>query len=374
MSSVFVRRSKRVWLPSLVAAVSALALTAACSSSGGGGSQAGSTGGAGSGSTTACTAPSTVTFADNHPINVLAVRPVAQGIGAFDELEKECHTTVKVVEYGNGADIMNAVVGGQADIGDSSASSFAKVEAQGKSMQVVFSAFIGDGGVLIARKKYEQSRGSDLSKFAGATWAYPDASGACAFLIQAAAEHAGLTWKSQKQVSFGANSAAPVTLASGRSDILCTDPSTAAAAVHAGTAYVVFNSNDSKAAVPVVGLQLGGVYGMNTSFVDKYPVLTQKLVDAFSKSLKAIQAVASDPAKVLALFPTQDQGPLQAGWAESWPLVAPAITANDGSMPAQAVSDSLNFDVKYGLLTQAQVGPATAMFNNTFIDKAKAAS
>jgi NitT/TauT family transport system substrate-binding protein len=329
--------------------VAVLAACTACSSSGGSSS---------AGGTSSCAAPSTVVFADNHPINVLAVRPVAEGIGAFSALEKQCHTNVKVVEYGNGGDIMNALVGGQADIGDSSAGSFAKVAAQGKQMQVVFSAFIGGGAVLIGGKKYEADRGSDVAKYAGATFGYPDPSGSCAYFTQAAAEKAGLNWASQKKVAFGANSAAPVTLASGRADLICTDPSTAAAAVHAGTAYVVFNTNDQKTAVPIVGLQLGGVYGMNKSFVDKYPVLTQLLVDAFHKALKAIQAVASDPAKVLALFPKADQGPLSAGWSESWPLVAPAITANDGSMPQQAIDDSLSFDVKVGLIMAPQAAAA----------------
>jgi ABC-type nitrate/sulfonate/bicarbonate transport system substrate-binding protein len=338
-----------------------LAATAACSS----GSSA-SAGGSAS-----CAAPGTVVFADNHPINVLAVRPVAEGIHAFDALQKQCNTKVKIVEYGNGGDIMNALVGGQADIGDSSAGSFAKVAAQGKQMQVVFSAFLGGGAVLIGRKKYEADRGSDIAKYAGGTFGYPDASGSCAYFTQAAAEHAGLDWNKQKKVAFGANSAAPVTLASGRADLICTDPSTAASAVAAGTAYVVFNTNDEKTTVPILGLQLGGVYGMNKSFVDKYPVLTQKLVDAFHTSLNAIQANASDPAKVLALFPKADQGPLSKGWAQSWPLVAPAITANDGSFPQQAIDDSHSFDQKVGLLTDSQVAAARSMFNNTFIDKAK---
>jgi ABC-type nitrate/sulfonate/bicarbonate transport system substrate-binding protein len=317
-----------------------------------------------------CAAPSTVVFADNPPINVLAVRPVAEGMHAFDPVEKACHTTIKVVEYGNASGIINALVGGQADIASASALSFAKVEAQGEQMQIVFSAFIGGGAVLIGRKQYEASRGSDIAKYSGGTFGYPDPSGSCAFFTQAAAEHAGLNWASQKRVAFGSNSAAPATLSSGRADILCTDPSTAAAAVAAGSAYVVFNTNDQSAAVPVLGLQLGGVYGMTKSFVDKYPVLTQKLVDAFYKALKAIQAVASDPAKVLALYPEADQGPLSRGWNQSWPLVAPAITENDGSMPQKAIDDTLAFDQKVGLLGASQIAAIRAMFNNTFIEKA----
>ena len=104
--------------------------------------------------------------------------------------------------------------------------------------------------------------------------------------------------------------------------------------------------------------------------MNEYPVLTQLLVDAFLKSLKAIQAVSSDPAKVLALFPQADQGPLEQGWAQSWPLAAPAITANTGAMPPQAIEDTLSFDQKFGLVTAAQATAARSMFNNTFIDKA----
>ena len=318
-----------------------------------------------------CAAPSTVVFADNPPINVLAVRPVAEGIHAFDAVEKECHTTIKVVQYGNGSGIIDALVGGQADIASASALSFAKIEVQGEQVQAVFAPFIGGGGVFIGRKQYEASRGSDIGKYAGSTFGYPDPNGSCAFFIQAAAEHAGLNWSAQKKVAFGANSAAPAILSSGRADILCTDPSTAAAAVADGTAYVVSNTNDQKAAVPVLGLQLGDVYGMNKSFIDKYPVLTQKLVDAFYKALRAIQAVASDPAKVLALFPEADQGPLSPGWDQSWPLAAPAITENDGSMPQKAIDDTLAFDQKVGLLAASQIPTIREIFNNTFIQKAQ---
>jgi ABC-type nitrate/sulfonate/bicarbonate transport system substrate-binding protein len=149
----------------ILAAVLVTATAAACSTASGG-SSAGSTAAAGG-----CTAPSTVVFADNRPINVLAVRPVAQSTGAFDALEKECHTTVKVVQYGNGAGIVDALVGGQADIADASATSFAKIEIQGKQVQIVFAPFIGGGAVLIGRKQYEASRGSDIAKYAGSTFA-----------------------------------------------------------------------------------------------------------------------------------------------------------------------------------------------------------
>jgi hypothetical protein len=88
------------------------------------------------------------------------------------------------------------------------------------------------------------------------------------------------------------------------------------------------------------------------------------------KSLKAIQAVATDPAKVLALFPQQDQGPLAKGWADSWPLVAPAIVANDGTLSDKAVTDSLAFSQKFSLLSSADATSARAMFNNSFVQKA----
>ena len=103
-------------IPRLCAVLAAVVVTAtACSSAGStNGARSGSSG-TGAGGSQGCAAPSTVVFADNHPVNVLAVRPVAQGIDAFGQLEKQCHTTVKVVEYGNGAEIMNALVGGQVD-------------------------------------------------------------------------------------------------------------------------------------------------------------------------------------------------------------------------------------------------------------------
>jgi ABC-type nitrate/sulfonate/bicarbonate transport system substrate-binding protein len=364
-STRIILTARRTWA---ILAVILAAATAACSSAPAS-SSAGSAAAAGG-----CAAPSTVVWADNTPINVLAVRSVAQGMHAFDALEKECHTTINVVQYGNGAGIVDALAGGQADIGTASALSIAKIVVQGKQVQAVFAPYIGGGAVFIGRKQYEGSRGSDIAKYAGGTFGYPDANGSCAFMTQGVAQHAGLNWSALNKIAFGANSAAPAVLASGRADILCTDPTTAAAAVADGSAYVVFNTNDQGTAVPVLGLQLGSVYAMNTSFIDKYPVLTQKIVDAFYQALRGIQAVASDPAKVLALFPAAEQGPLTHGWDQSWPLVAPAITAGNGSMPQKAIDDTLAFDEKVGLIPASQVPTIRELFNNTFILKAHQAN
>jgi ABC-type nitrate/sulfonate/bicarbonate transport system substrate-binding protein len=355
--------SRVKWRCAVAASVAGVLAVAACGSGGGGG------GGAGAGGS-GCTAPPVVTVAVNQPINVLANRLVAQGTGVFTGLEKACHTSIQYLTESNGLGITNALVGGPADVAESSAVSAAKLEGTGQHVVVVFASFIGGGSIVVGAKKYQSSRGTDLAKYSGSTWGYPDPTGTAALYLQTAATKAGVNWSAQKTVAYGLNSAGLAVLQSGRLDIAEMDPSTAALTIQTGVGYMVLNTNDAKTAKPVIGVQIGSSYVMTKSFVDKYPVLTQMLVDGWYKALRESQAAASDPARVLALFPAANQQSMSKGWASSWALVAPAIMASNGAMSSQAVSDTLSFAERYKLLTAAQAAAAASIFDNKFIDKA----
>jgi ABC-type nitrate/sulfonate/bicarbonate transport system substrate-binding protein len=288
-------------------------------------------------------------------------------MGAFADVEKKYGLTIHFTETGSAQDALNAMLGGSADMSVASLANFLKVQAAGKNVVATFAPFIGGGGVLIAPKKYEQERGTDLSKYADGTWGYTREGSVSQLLMKLAAEHAGLKWDDLKKVAFGQPSAGLPLLEAGRIDVAAVDPTTAGQAIDSNVAYLALNFNDPKTAGPIIGEQLGTVYGFNKSFVDKYPEVAKALVGALSEGLDAVNKVANDPAAVLALFPPDIRAALNSGWAQAWPLSAPGVTASDGSMPPKAVADTLSFSQSAGLLTPQEAATASTVVNNSFL-------
>lgn len=312
-------------------------------------------------------APASVTFAGLAPNAAFAASYAARGTGAFDKVEEEFGTDIEFTELGTAQDAVNAMLGGSAQVSLAALNSYLIVEASGKDVVATFAPFIGGGGVLIGAKKYEESRGTDLSKYDGATFGYTSEGSGSQLLMKLAAENAGLSWDSLQHVAFGQPSAGLPLLDAGRIDVAAVDPSTAAQAIDNGQAYLILNLNDPDTAGPVVGEQLGTVFGFNKSFTTDYPELTKALVAALVEGLDAVKAVADDPDAVLALFPQDVQDKLGEGFARAWEFSAPGVTASDGSMPEKAVQDTLSFGTSAGQLTPEQAAVVDDVVDNSFL-------
>jgi ABC-type nitrate/sulfonate/bicarbonate transport system substrate-binding protein len=287
--------------------------------------------------------------------------------GAMKAVEKKYNTTINRTEFGLAQDATNAMLGGSADMSISGLTSYLTVEAAGKDVKAVFAPFYGGGGVLLGAKKYEKDRGTDLSKYDGSTFGYTRAGSVSQLLTQVAAERAGLTWADTPQVAFGQPAAGIGVLQAGRADAIATDPTSASQAINAGTAYLLLNFNDPKTSYPVIGQQLGTVYGVNNSFAQKCPELTKAIVGALGKGLAAVKKVGDKPNKVLKLFPADIQAKLTDGWAGAWALSAPGVLASDGTMPDRAINDTLTFYLNEKLLTPKQAATVTKVVDNSFV-------
>lgn len=312
--------------------------------------------------------PDTVTLADFTPSSAFAAQYAAFGkTGAMKAVEKKFKTTVKVTTFTSNADSMSAMLGGNADFTCNSLTAFGTVAAAGKAVTVAFAPFIGGGGVLIGAKKYEKSRGSDLAKYAGSTFGFTRVGSASQVLLKLSAERAGLDFSKEKQIAFGTPPAGIGVLQSGRADLVAVDPTTAGAAIDAGTAYLILNWNDPKTAYPVVGEQITNAYGFNTAFVKKYPALSKALIQALVTGLDAVKKVANKPAKVLKLFPADIQAQVKNGWTTAWKLSVPGIVANDGTISGRGLNDTLTFNQTAGLLTPAALAAVPKLIDNSLV-------
>jgi ABC-type nitrate/sulfonate/bicarbonate transport system substrate-binding protein len=316
--------------------------------------------------------PEEVRIVDLLPNAAFAARYAAMGIGAFDEVEEQFGTKITITEIASPRDSLVAMVEGQYDMSISSLVPFIKLAAAGKDLKVVFAPFIGGGGLVIGAKKWEEERGTDLSKFDGAQFGYTREGSASQLYFQLATERSGLVWEDQNKNAFGQTSAAIPLLEAGRVDLIATDPTTAARAIELSLGYVVLNYNDLETSEPLIGKQIGVAYGFNQSFIDEYPEVTAAVVEALVKGLAAINEVGDDADAVLALFPEEIQAQLADGWATSWSLVAPGILGTDGSMPDNGVTDSVDFSLDAGKLTPEEAAIVDDVVDNSFVEQALA--
>src|SRR5579875_2005482 len=354
-------------------ALAALMVVAGCSSSSKTGGASTTTAKGATGGTTATTAttggpaPSSVTIAGLNYSAPFAAQYAAMGsTGAFNKVEQEFHTTIKFEQFGTTQNAQDAMLGGSADMSIAALGDWLVIDAAGKPVVATFAPVVGGGGVLVGAKKWEQSRGTDLAKFAGSTFGYTREGSASELYMEIAVNKAGLNWSSLPHVAFGQPAAALPLLQAGRLDVAATDPTTAAQLISSGAAYLILNLNDPKTAYPVIGEQLGTVYAFNKSFVDQYPQLVKALDGALLQGLNAVKAVSSNPSSVLALFPSNIQQALSSGFSEAWPLSAPGVDASDGTMPDSAVQATISFGESVKQLTPAQAAVASNVVNNSY--------
>lgn len=347
----------------------AVMVLAACSSSSSpsAGTVPGSTGPSSTPSASAGKAPATVSFTETIPTAPFAFLYAAEGsTGAFAAVEKQFNTKIEFTKIANPADAAGAMISGSVTVSFAGLQNYLIAQAAGKDVVAAFTGAVGAPGVLIAPKKYEASRGTDLAKFAGGTFGYTKEGSGSQFNTKFAAEKAGLDWTKVKHVAFGSPSAALPLLQTGRLDVAAVDPTTAIQAINAGAAYLLLNFSDAKAAGQLA-LQLGTVWAFNKSFTTQYPELTKALVQAMLTGLNAVKKAADDPAAVLALFPTATQTALSKGWTDAWALSKAAIVASDGTLPADAVTATVDFQKSNGILTAAQAATASTVIDNDFV-------
>lgn len=273
--------------------------------------------------------------------------------------------------YASGTLAFSAFAGGADDFCICGATQLMTAGDQGRDVVGVFNQYLGGAVVFVGAKKYEQSRGTDLAKYNGATWAYTAEGSVSQVFMARAAEANGAKWADQKHLAVGAVSAFIPSLETGRADIVAMDAASAAQAIKVGIGYAVFNTNDPALVEPLWGKQLGLPLVTTKAYATKNAALTQSFVDALRQGLMVVQENAGDIDKVFALMPKEFQAQNKDTYAQIWPLVKPAFDDVDGTFTPQQLEDTQKFAIATKVLP-ADAKPASVYFDNTFATKAVA--
>jgi ABC-type nitrate/sulfonate/bicarbonate transport system substrate-binding protein len=202
---------------------------------------------------------------------------------------------------------------------------------------------LANGGqtVLMGAKKYEKSRGTDLSKYDGAKWGFTKAGSQGEAECIAMAQKAGLDWKSQKGIAVGSISAFLPALRSGKADLVDMDPSSAAKAIDEGVGYPIANTQDPNSIYPYQAA--GMTLIAKASFVKQYPELTKAVVAAELAGTEKMRQNSADPQKILDTQSAEFKSTNGADWKTMWPLMVPAFTGLTGKFTDTVISQAESF-------------------------------
>ena len=305
-------------------------------------------------------APATVTIAAGGTQAFLAYAShlAARGSNMFAPVEERFHTKIEFMDGGAGGDMIALLAGGKADgllvgIGPHAAATTGGVKMTG-----VVQLLERGSLVLVGAKKYEQDRGTDISKYSDATWGYTSPGANSELISKLASGNAGLKWDNLTTIAFGQTSAGMEGVRTGRLDIVAVDTSTAGRMIDQGIGYLVWKDQP----------QVFGAYlAMADGFIEKYPELTQAIVDVYLEARKKVEAVGNDPQEILAMFPEEYRKALEPGLQYAWPITRPLLTADAEFTPAR-LDETVTFLTDHELLDPSRAEAFRASFTNKFVE------
>jgi len=317
-----------------VATAAVLALAVAC----GGGSSGGGGGDSSSGS---AKAPSKVVFGIAGGENAYyAAHLAAIQSGKIDAALKEFGTTSSTQNFDSGPPLLAALSSGDVSFMLLGASNVLGLNLKNQGVVGLAEIAYGPQVALIGAKKYESSRGTDVTKYDGSKWGFTAPGSQSAAADQMVAEAAGLDWSKQKQVAVGGVSAYVSAMKTGRVDILAMDPITAGSVIDDGVGYLVNNPQASDSNFPY---RLSGMTLIaKESFVKQYPDLTKAIVRAELDGVDAVRN-AGDAAAVLKLMPQEFQSANSAHWETTWSVEGPGFDGLTGEITDDVRKDAEGF-------------------------------
>jgi ABC-type nitrate/sulfonate/bicarbonate transport system substrate-binding protein len=154
-------------------------------------------------------------------------------------------------------------------------------------------------------------------------------------------------------------------LQTGQVDAVATVPAAAIQMIDAGIGYEIQTANDPAVIRPRVG-DILGAQGLTTTqdFIDRYPELTQAIVDAIHEGLRKVQEAGANADAVLAMFPDDVVEQLGDGFAAQWAYTLPAFVDVDSVITASEARATLDFQETYAGSDFSNV-PDT-FFDNTY--------
>jgi ABC-type nitrate/sulfonate/bicarbonate transport system substrate-binding protein len=350
------RRRSGLGYKGCLAAALTLAAVTACSSGASSSSSATAADGAAAGG---CTAPSVVNIGAFAGAGVVLSQDVAVAKDYFSAVEQACHTSIKFPTFSTPTAMLSGLASGDLQFAIFTASNDILSALRGEHLEDVVNLGQGGGGVLVSAPS-NKSKGTGITALknygAGSTWAITSLNSTANAYCDAMLAAAGVDYTKINYQAVGiAGAGSAVT--SGKAAVGFANAVQAGQLVHSGQAYVIANTGGSEA-YAVTGLQPALGLQSLPSFVSKYPVLTQKIVEAELQGLFFIQDNYKNPAAVYNLEPssyraTTPEATFDAGWAWNAGFFAPVT----GLLTEADIHNAGQLMQKYGLIPSGTAIP-----------------
>jgi ABC-type nitrate/sulfonate/bicarbonate transport system substrate-binding protein len=341
-------RSHRVTCPGrraraagLAAPLAAVFVLSACGS--------GSSDTANAAGSSGCTAPKTVSIAAFAP-GVTLTTDMAQGTGAFDEVNKACNTTVKVVVFQAPQPMLAGLLQGQFQFAVVTAPNQINQAVQGKTITNLLNLSQGGTGVIVtSAANADKGKGLDQIKAAGAspTWALTSVGGISSLYASAMSAAAGQPAKING-VAVGLAGVVP-SVTSGRARLGLTTAIPAATAIAAKQAVAVLNASGITA-YRNVGFFPGSGLLTTPAVLAKYPAMVQAVTVAELKGMKFLRDNQSDPQAIYDKMPDSFKKSTSIDvWKASFGWNISTFTPATGLITQEQLVSAAKTMQKYGL-------------------------
>ncbi|XPP26871.1 MAG: ABC transporter substrate-binding protein [Leucobacter sp.] len=279
-------------------------------------------------------------YAGDTMLDITTFVAIEQGL--LEAQLREVNAGYEIIEFGNGPDVVSALLGGSVDLGILPGGSIAAVNAQAGEpvLRLLTSSFEGTGLVYVGGIQHEQTDGGELSAYDGRTWGYSREGSASQILAQYVSDHHLSGWSNQTGIALGTTATMVPALSRGQVDIMVTDPAGAAALVNNDAGYIVYNPAESDRYFPYSRICNG--ITSTSKFVEDHPDIARAIIRSQSEAIALLKA-QPDVAATLSLTPSSFQETNADSFAIAWQLHEPSIAHTDGSLSAECLADTLGF-------------------------------
>lgn len=342
------RTSRRSWLAAVVALV---ALTA-CGGAAGGGS---------AGSSGQSTALKIMVGGLNKQIYLPNM--LTQQLGYF----KEQHLAVTLIDEQSGQSSEDEVLAGNVDAGSGSYNHTIELQAAGKNMETVcqFGIAPGEAEMVDAAKASQIKSVSDLK---GGNLGITELGSGTQTLTSALLGKKGISADQVKWVGVGAGDTFIAAMKQQRIEAGMTTEPTISRMVQSGDAKVLVDLRTPKATRAALGgdYPFIGVF-MSNSYVQSHKDVTQRLVNAYTKTMKWIHSHSA--AQIAAKMPADYYAGDKALYVEALKNQI-AIFGPNCSMPADGPKTVLQIEQNYVSSFKGKSADLSKTYTNQFADKA----
>ena len=252
-----------------------------------------------------CEAPEKVVLGQFQGSGVALTSDIAVAKGFYDEIAKACPTTIEIATFTSPQAMVSGLIGKQLNFALFTPTNSILSALQGQEMVNLVNLGQSAGLVFFAGVEHkDRGTGLDaLKTFAepGSVWALTSLKTLTQSIAMALIEKSGGDPSAIDYVSVGIAGVGPAVV-SGKAVIGAGTAMQAGQLVSSGQVYPVFNTG-GRQAYDVAGFQPAlGLHAM-PEFVESYPVLAQKLIEAHLKGLFFIQENRDNPKAVYDLMP-----------------------------------------------------------------------